>query len=216
MVNYSNSIIYKLCCKNPDITEIYIGSTTNKYRRKNCHKSNCNNVNGKDYNYYVYQFIRNNGGFENWDFVEIESYQAINKGDLHKREREWIEELKSDLNQNIPTRTDKEYRESNKDVITERKKKYYEENKDEKLSKSKEYYEAHKDKKLRKSKEYYEANKDKIKARQTTNNERIKQYQNKYREVNKEKRKEYQKRYREGKIIQVFNQSIVKSTDYVK
>ena len=50
MVNYANGIIYKLCCLDPNITEIYIGSTTNKYRRKQQHKGICNNVNGKKYN----------------------------------------------------------------------------------------------------------------------------------------------------------------------
>ena len=66
MVNYSNSIIYKLCCLDPNIIEIYIGSTTNKYRRKQQHKSSCNSSNGKYYNLYLYQFIRENGGFANW------------------------------------------------------------------------------------------------------------------------------------------------------
>ena len=28
-VDYSKSVIYKLCCKDPTITDIYIGSTTN-------------------------------------------------------------------------------------------------------------------------------------------------------------------------------------------
>ena len=47
MVKYEQSIIYKLCCKNTDITNIYIGSTTSKYKRKNQHKSNCDNEGGK-------------------------------------------------------------------------------------------------------------------------------------------------------------------------
>ena len=101
MVNYSNSIIYKLCCLDSSITDIYIGSTTNKTRRKNHHKTCCNNVNNKDYNIYVYQFIRENGGFDNWDFVEIERVNAIDKSDLHKRERFYIESLKSTLNKQL-------------------------------------------------------------------------------------------------------------------
>ena len=28
MVNYENAVIYKICCKDPTITDNYIGSTT--------------------------------------------------------------------------------------------------------------------------------------------------------------------------------------------
>ena len=112
MVNYSNSIIYKLCCLDPTITDIYIGSTTSKYRRKNQHKSSCNN---KSYNRtYLYQFINQHGGWLNWDFVEIEQYNAKDKSDLHKRERHWIETLKSTLNKIIPEKRDDELSESYK------------------------------------------------------------------------------------------------------
>jgi predicted GIY-YIG superfamily endonuclease len=76
MVNYNNSIIYKLCCKDPEITEIYVGSTTNFYRRKQKHKSTCNNSNDKGYNLNIYQFIRDNGGWENWQMVEVERYKC--------------------------------------------------------------------------------------------------------------------------------------------
>ena len=110
MVNYSNSIIYKLCCLDPSITDIYIGSTTSKYRRKNNHKSACNNPNDEKHNFYVDRFIRQHGGWDNWDFVEIEQYSARDKSDLHKRERHWIETLKSTLNKEIPGRTKTEYR----------------------------------------------------------------------------------------------------------
>ena len=38
MVNYENSVIYKLCCTDPTVTEVYVGSTTNFRKRKNQHK----------------------------------------------------------------------------------------------------------------------------------------------------------------------------------
>ena len=189
MVNYSNSIIYKLCCKDPNITEIYIGSTVNKYRRKQQHKNDCNNENVKIYNCYVYQFIRGNGNFENWDFVEIEQYNAADKGHLHARERYWIEELKSELNKVIPTRTQKEYREANKDVFSEYKKEYYEANKDVISERVKEYKEANKDK----IKEYREANKDKIKE---------------YNQANKDKKKEYMREWRKKRASSVLINSV--------
>ena len=39
MVNYNKSTIYKLCCKDTEITDEYVGSTTNFSRRKAHHKS---------------------------------------------------------------------------------------------------------------------------------------------------------------------------------
>ena len=45
MVNYNKSMIYKICCNDLKIKEIYIGSTTNFTKRKQTHKSYCNNIN---------------------------------------------------------------------------------------------------------------------------------------------------------------------------
>ena len=116
MPDYSKGLIYKLCCKDTDITDIYIGSTTSLRHRKGRHKYCCNNEKGKDYNYNVYKFIRENGGnWENWDMVLVEYFPCETKLELEKKEREIIEQLKPTLNKNIPTRTDKEYREDNKE-----------------------------------------------------------------------------------------------------
>ncbi len=41
-------IIYKIVCKDINITDCYIGSSIKFRKRKNLHKSNCNNVNGKN------------------------------------------------------------------------------------------------------------------------------------------------------------------------
>ena len=111
MVNYSKSKIYKLCCKDITITDIYIGSTTSWRARKKNHKNHSTNENVRMYNFYVYQFIRDNGGFDNWDMIEIERYDAKDKLDLSKRERYWIEELKPTLNTvKKPYRTKEEER----------------------------------------------------------------------------------------------------------
>jgi len=47
MVNYEKSTIYKIVCKDVNIKDCYVGSTTNFNRRKQEHKYNCNNVNSK-------------------------------------------------------------------------------------------------------------------------------------------------------------------------
>ena len=56
--NYQNSLIYKIICKNTNIKEIYIGSTSNFRLRKYHHKSCCNNENDKHYN--LKKFLYNN------------------------------------------------------------------------------------------------------------------------------------------------------------
>ena len=98
MVNYGKSMIYKLCCKDTSITDIYIGSTTNFNRRKQEHKHKCNKPTSKLYNSKVYTFIREQGGFENWDIILIENVKVETKRELEKEERRVMDELKPSLN----------------------------------------------------------------------------------------------------------------------
>ena len=67
MTFYDKSIIYKLKHNEDyDDNNIYIGSTSNFKNRKYQHKNKCSNEKSKEYNYYVYQFIRANGNWDNW------------------------------------------------------------------------------------------------------------------------------------------------------
>ena len=144
-IDYSKSCIYKIVCKDTSITDCYIGSTTCMRRRKNSHKTICNNENDKGYNYKIYQFIRDNGGWDNWDMVLIEKVNVNDGYELHKEERKWIEELNSTLNSSIPTRTDKEYYNDNKEKIDEKKKEWRESNKERVKNKQKEYQKKNKE-----------------------------------------------------------------------
>lgn len=132
-IDYSKCVIYKLCCKDPTISDIYVGHTTNKNERKRNHRNVCNNENSKNYNLYIYQFIRNNGGFDNWSFIVIEEYPCNNVNEASLRERYFLETLGATLNKKIPSRTFKEYsneyREQNREIINEKKKEYRERNK---------------------------------------------------------------------------------------
>ncbi len=127
--DYKKSIIYKLCCKDPNITEIYVGSTTNFNRRKQGHKHACNYENAKRYNSKVYKVIRDNGNWDNWDMIQIEEYECENKRQLESKERYYIETLKSSLNGKIPTRTAKEYYQQNKDKKKQKRKERYQKKK---------------------------------------------------------------------------------------
>ena len=60
MLEYKQSQIYKIYCKDTNIQDIYIGSTYNFKLRYYTHKNNCININNKKYNYRVYKFIRDN------------------------------------------------------------------------------------------------------------------------------------------------------------
>ena len=142
MSNYQNGTIYKIVCKDPEITECYVGSTTSHSKRKSRHKSSCNNEKSKDYNYPVYRYIRDNGGWDNWEFVLLEDYPCRNKKQLNIRERFWFEKLGARLNSIYPQRSMKEWKEENKEKIKERKIKYYEDNKEEILEKMKEKVEC--------------------------------------------------------------------------
>lgn len=181
-IDYSKTIIYRIVCKDTNITDCYVGSTTNFIHRKRQHKKNCNTNN----TFYVYQFIRDNMGWDNWDMIEIEKYNAIDKLDSHKRERYWIEYYKSSLNKNIPTRTDKEYYENNK----EHYKQYRKENKEQLAEKKKDYYEDNKEAIQNYKKQYHIDNKQKIinkvKLYYENNKEKVLDYQKQYCEKNKE------------------------------
>jgi len=174
MNNYEKSFIYKIVCKDLSINDCYVGSTTNFNSRRRDHKSNCNNPKIKKYNYKVYEFIRDNGGWDNWDMIMVEEFPCDNKLQLHRREREFIEMLNATLNNNIPTRTDKQYREDNKEKITQ----YRADNKEKMKQYSKIYYKDNKEK--------YQNNKEKMKQYRENNQEKIKQY----RLDNKEKLKQ--------------------------
>jgi len=161
-MNYSNTIIYKIVCKDIDIKECYVGQTTNFSKRKAGHKINCNDLNSKDYNCYVYQFIRENGGWDNWSMIEVEKYNATDKLDAGKKERYWIETLEAKLNKQIPGQTFNEWYVKNKDKLKIKHKKYNEENKEYFKEIKKIYADEHKEEAKEYQKIYREQNKVEI------------------------------------------------------
>ena len=151
--------IYMIKCKNPNIKDCYIGSTTNFELRKQSHEYN--SMNGKS---KVYEFMRKNGNFYNFEFEILEDNIEFNiRKELNKIERYYIEEFKSSLNTQIPTRTPKEY---DKTEIRKNKNKYYDiiRNQTEKRKEyakmyDKKYKEENKEKKKELDKIYREKNK---------------------------------------------------------
>jgi hypothetical protein len=140
-MNYKNTIIYKIVCNDLNITNSYVGHTTNFTKRKHQHHYNCCNENSKSYNLLVYQKIRSNGNWENWSMIEVEKYSCDDVNEALSRERYWLEILKADLNKLIPTRTSKEFYKDNKEYWNQYQKT------DKQKAYQKEYYKSIKEKK---------------------------------------------------------------------
>ncbi len=176
-VDYSKTIIYKLVHKDDFNDEnIYIGSTTSFKHRKQGHKNGCNNPNSKDYNQKKYQYIRENGGWNDWCMIEIEKFNCNDFNEATARERYWLKDLKATLNTIEPNRSRTEHYQDNKDKLSEINKQYRQDNKDKILGKAKQYYQDNKDKILERTKQYQQNNKDQISS-----------YHKKYKQDNKDK-----------------------------
>ena len=64
-IDYANTVIYTISCRDTTIPDLYVGHTTNFSQRKHRHKTASQKSNSK-----LYQCIRANGGWENWDMTE--------------------------------------------------------------------------------------------------------------------------------------------------
>ena len=114
MPDYSNSVIYKLVCKDISVREIYIGSSYDINDRKSKHMSSCNNTNDDHYNTPVYKFIREYGGWSNWEIVVLYKYPCGSKEELEIEERRAYDRYISEftlLNGRKPHQTKEERRE---------------------------------------------------------------------------------------------------------
>ena len=155
--------IYRISHKlDYDNDNVYIGSTTDLNTRKLKHKYSCMNENNKDFHYKVYQYIRENGGFDNFQFIILRVCDNVDKKELFKLEQSFIDVYEPTLNTNNASQTKKEWCEKNKEKIKKHKKEYYEKNKEELKEKNREYREEHQEEIHQRRKEYHKNNKEKI------------------------------------------------------
>ena len=136
-IDWSKTLIYKIISKDINYDFIYIGSTTDFSRRLREHKSSCNNEKSEKYNYVLYKFIRENGGFDNFNMILVEKYtECKDRLEARKREQYCIDELKPKLNQQHAfyaiSKNDynKRYKDEHKEELKLYFKKRYEDNKD--------------------------------------------------------------------------------------
>lgn len=97
MVKYT---IYEIVCKDPNVTNIYVGHTKNFRNRHSSHTDPYNdNPKSKVFHYKLYKNIRDNGGWNNWIMRPIEIFNADSLDHALSREQYWMDFKKSDLNQ---------------------------------------------------------------------------------------------------------------------
>ena len=156
-VSYADTYFNKIVCNDLSITDFYVGHTTNFANRKNRHKTSCNSNNML----YVYSFIRDHGGWDNFDMILLDRHTCNDKLEALRIERKYIEDLKPTLNRNIPTRTRVEWVEDNKEHVVEYKHQWSMENKDKVDAKHRQTYVENREETITKVKAYYEKNKDK-------------------------------------------------------
>jgi predicted GIY-YIG superfamily endonuclease len=93
---YINTIIYMIRPKRNNFY-MYIGHTTDKARRLKEHIRSTENDNTK-----LYNTIRETGGWDHWEMIEICSYECTCREDALKIEQQWCEKLRPNLNSTSP------------------------------------------------------------------------------------------------------------------
>ena len=93
---YKNTIIYMIRPKHNNFY-MYVGHTVDKDRRLKQHIRGTVSDNKK-----LYRTIRETGGWEHWEMIEISCYTCNCREDALKIEQEWCEKLRPNLNSTSP------------------------------------------------------------------------------------------------------------------
>ena len=106
-IDYSNTIIYKITCNDPNVKDVYVGHTTNFVQRKQAHKQSCINEKSINNKCKLYDVIRNNGGWMNWKMEIIHFCNCNNQYEARIKEQEYFVLLNANLNSIEPMRPNK-------------------------------------------------------------------------------------------------------------
>jgi hypothetical protein len=105
------SCIYRISHKlDYDNDNVYIGSTTDLHKRKLKHKTSCISEKNKKFHYKLYQYVRENGGFDNFRFTILRVCNDVDKMERFKLEQSFIDVYEPTLNIRSASQTQKEYR----------------------------------------------------------------------------------------------------------
>ena len=120
-INYSNISIYKIQHVN-DETLLYVGQTTDFTKRKSAHKSRAKNSKMNDCK--LYSMIRDNGGWDMFNMIEVKKFPCTNKKEAEAEEDRVMRELKSTLNSNSSENGDHTFK-SNSQIYKEQMQEQY-------------------------------------------------------------------------------------------
>jgi hypothetical protein len=98
IIDYSNTVFYKIYCNDTNVNDIYVGHTTNFVQRKYNHKRTCNIETYANHNLKVYKCIREHGGWENWKMEIIGFSDCYDHYEARKIEQNYFETLHATLN----------------------------------------------------------------------------------------------------------------------
>lgn len=188
-----NYVMYKIYPKNSNLNYCYIGHTNNFVFRKRQHKLPCIDISHSKSHIKLYQVIRENGGWDEWEMIELEKFNGKTKLEARIREQELMKIHNANLNilnayiseedrNTLKKQITQKYREENKEYLKEQTKKYKEEHKEVISEQMKKYRAEHKEEIYQKTKEYREKNKEQYQDWQRV-------WREKNKEILKEKRK---------------------------
>ena len=155
--------VYRLFCKDTDVTDCYIGSTKDIEHRMRGHKCDVEYETGNRYHLKKSQFIRSHGGWLNWDHEVLESLDVESQEELRMREQKWIDQTPTATLNGMPAWRSEEdkkelhieiharWRDENREKYTEYQAKY-----------QAKYHEANREKILERKAKHYRENKEKM------------------------------------------------------
>ena len=92
-IDYSKTIIYKIQHKTNEKL-LYVGQTTDFYKWKCQHKSNCK----IKHSCYLYTTIYDNGGWDMFEMKKLNDFPCKNKQEAEAEEKLFILELSATMN----------------------------------------------------------------------------------------------------------------------
>ncbi len=109
--------IYTIRCKDPSVTDLYVGQTVNFESRRDSHFIASLYKTNK-----LYEFIRNHGGWSNWKMERVREYpHCVDKVELDRLEWYWWNKLGATLNSLKPgnPRERKDHMENYEQMVVE-------------------------------------------------------------------------------------------------
>ena len=112
--NLSQSTIYHIRCKMTKRV-LYVGSSCDFINREKNHKWNCNNEKSVSHHLPIYKYIRENGGFENYEIIPVSFHNLNNIVELRILEQQEMDKHTGLMNCVYASRTQKQYILDNKE-----------------------------------------------------------------------------------------------------